>query len=86
MQLPRGVWALDGGDWNLVESTAKLSDYALAGISRQVPIGAYIGVPLTYQDGELFGTLCAFDPQPQPPDIENELPLVEMIGKMLSGG
>ncbi len=59
--------------------------YALAEMSQQVAIGAYIGVPLTYQDGELFGTLCAFDPKPQPAAIEMELPLVEMIAKMLSG-
>jgi diguanylate cyclase (GGDEF)-like protein len=65
--------------------SATIPAYALSGLARQVPIGAYIGVPLTYQDGALFGTLCAIDPNPQPPTIENDLPLVEMVAKMLSG-
>ena len=28
-------------------------------ITQQFVIGAYIGVPLLYSDGSLFGTLCA---------------------------
>jgi diguanylate cyclase len=59
--------------------------YASARIGRHVAIGAYIGVPLTYQDGALFGTLCAIDPLPQPAEIEKELLLVEVVAKMLSG-
>jgi diguanylate cyclase len=69
----------------IAPNSSAIPAYALAGMSQHVAIGAYIGVPLTYQDGGLFGTLCAFDPQPQPSAIENELPLVEMIAKMLSG-
>jgi diguanylate cyclase (GGDEF)-like protein len=49
------------------------------------PGGAFIGVPLTYRDGEQFGTLCAVDLEPQPKEIEGDLPLVEMVGRMLSG-
>jgi diguanylate cyclase (GGDEF)-like protein len=68
----------------IVPNLSAAPAYALTGISHQVAIGAYIGVPLTYPDGEIFGTLCAFDPRPQPSAIEAELPLVEMIAKMLS--
>jgi diguanylate cyclase (GGDEF)-like protein len=49
------------------------------------PIGAYLGVPLTYQDGAVFGTLCAIDSQPKPAAAEQDLPLIEMVAKMLSG-
>jgi diguanylate cyclase len=69
----------------IAPDSAAIPAYTTAGIGQQTSIGAYIGVPLTYQDGALFGTLCAFDPMPQPPMIESELPLVEMIAKMLSG-
>lgn len=69
----------------IAPDSALVPAYALAAISQRVPIGAYIGVPLTYQDGALFGTICAFDPSPQPTSIEKELPLVEMVAKMLSG-
>ena len=40
--------------------------YAAAPIGQQVDIGAYVGVPLDWHDGRLFGTLCAIHPQPQP--------------------
>jgi diguanylate cyclase (GGDEF)-like protein len=56
-----------------------------AGIGRLTPIGAYAGVPLRYRDGELFGTLCAIDPKPQPESIVQQLPLMEMVAGMLSG-
>jgi diguanylate cyclase len=58
--------------------------YAIAPIGRQVQIGAYIGVPLTYSDGSLFGTLCAIHPTSQTDAIANELALVELLAKLLS--
>ena len=58
--------------------------YAKAPIGQQVPIGAYAGVPLNHPDGSLFGTLCAIDPKPQPDTIADELPLVELIARLLS--
>lgn len=58
--------------------------YAAAAIGRQIPIKAYIGVPLTHADGSLFGTLCAIDPACQPREIEQELELVELLARLLS--
>jgi GAF domain-containing protein len=56
---------------------------ASAPIAQQVPIGSYIGVPLTRKDGSLFGTLCAIDPNPKDESICNELPLVKLLAKLL---
>jgi GAF domain-containing protein len=58
--------------------------YANAAIGKELPIAAYIGVPLRRTDGSLFGTMCALDPSPQPPTIGEELPLVELGGRFLS--
>jgi len=58
--------------------------YADAAIGRELPIASYIGVPLRRADGSLFGTLCAIDPAPRPPSLGDELPLVELNGKLLS--
>lgn len=58
--------------------------YAEAPIGKQVPIGAYVGVPLSRPDGSLFGTLCGIHPEPKSKDLHCELPLVEMLGKLLS--
>ncbi len=57
--------------------------YAEAPIGKQVIIGAYVGVPLMGQDGSLFGTLCAIHPAPQPPIVVSELPLVELLARLL---
>lgn len=58
--------------------------YAGAPIGRQVDIKAYVGMPLTFADGALFGALCAIDPEPQPREIENELDLIETLAALLS--
>lgn len=58
--------------------------YRNAPIANQVNIGAYVGVPLVGEDGTLFGTLCAIDPVPQPDEIAQQLPLIELVAKLLS--
>ena len=64
--------------------TSAVPCYAAAGIGRELPIAAYIGVPLRFSDGSLFGTLCAIDPAPQLPAVGDELPLVALAGRLLS--
>ena len=58
--------------------------YYDAPINRQLPIGAYVGIPLTTPDGGLFGTLCGLDPSPQPAELEAEQPLIQLQGQLLS--
>lgn len=58
--------------------------YVEAPIANQVKIGAYVGVPLATEDGTLFGTLCAIDPSPQPDSVADQLPLIELLAKLLS--
>ena len=57
--------------------------YAAAPIGKQVPIGSYIGVPVTKKDGSLFGTLCAIDPISQKESITQEQPLIELLAQLL---
>ena len=64
--------------------SAEVAVYAAAPIARQVPIGAYVGIPLTAEDGKLFGTLCAVHPTPMPDAIEAELPMIQMLARLLS--
>ncbi|MBW4515952.1 MAG: GGDEF domain-containing protein [Timaviella obliquedivisa GSE-PSE-MK23-08B] len=51
---------------------------------KKIAIGAYVGVPIVYDDGALFGTLCAIHPTSQPEAIVAELPLIELLAKLLS--
>ncbi len=57
--------------------------YASAPIAQQVPIKAYVGVPVARKDGSLFGTLCAIDPEPQDETIAEYLPTVELMAQLL---
>ncbi|MCK9684411.1 sensor domain-containing diguanylate cyclase [Scleromatobacter humisilvae] len=59
--------------------------YADLPFTRQLPIGAYVGVPLVDGEGQLFGTLCGLNPRPMPAGIMDEQPMVEVLADMLSG-
>lgn len=61
-----------------------IPSYSGAPINGQVPIGAYIGVSLVIEEGELFGTLCAIDPSPKQVSIKDELPSIEKLARVLS--
>jgi len=58
--------------------------YAGQALNNVAKIGAYIGYPLKREDGSLFGTLCAVHPAPQPNQIMDEQPLVEMLSQLLA--
>lgn len=58
--------------------------YAAAPIGAQVPIAAYIGMPICDADGELFGTLCAINPEPKSVHLGAELPMIEVFARLLS--
>lgn len=68
----------------IAPDSALVPAYEAAPIGAQVPIGAYIGAPLHSEDGSLFGTLCAIDPDRQPDAIANEQELVELLAALLS--
>lgn len=67
----------------IAPATAAIPAYADAPLARRFTIGAYAGVPLTDSDGKLLGTLSAFDPAPQPDAVAEELPTIEIVGRML---
>lgn len=64
--------------------TAAVPAYRDAPVARVVPIGSYVGVPLTAPDGSLFGTLCAVAPEAARPDLIDEQALVELQAQLLS--
>lgn len=61
-----------------------IPEYANAAVNKLADIKAYIGQPLMKEDGSLFGTLCAIDPQPQPEELVKEESLISLLGQMLS--
>ena len=59
--------------------------YAKAPINKELEIGSYIGIPLCSEEGKLFGTLCALDPQPQPKNLLWAQQELEMAANLISG-
>lgn len=58
--------------------------YASAPTAQTLPIGAYVGIPIRWEGGELFGVLCGLDPAIQAPDLTAHEPLLNLLGGLLS--
>lgn len=63
---------------------ADVPAFASAPNRRTAPIEAYVGVPLLRPDGAVFGTLCAFDPEPQDEQLRGAEDLVLLQARLLS--
>lgn len=74
---------VEGQGPSVAPSSSAVPAYAMAPIRKEFPIGAYVGVPITRDDGSLFGTLCAIDPTPQPRSVADQLPTVELLARLL---
>jgi diguanylate cyclase (GGDEF)-like protein len=74
----------DGLGPRLAPCTTDVPAYATTTLGDGVPIGSYVGVPILRENGDIFGTLCALDPEPQPPEIARETALVELCANLLS--
>jgi len=73
-----------GGAPHIAPNTSEVAAYVAAPVGQKFPVQAYIGIPLLRADGNLFGTLCAYDPKVQPELIREEQALVENLGRLLS--
>lgn len=62
----------------------RVPEYATAGIRANVPIRAYVGLPIVGPGGEIFGTLCGIDPAPQPDHLVDHAPLLAVLAQLLS--
>jgi len=64
--------------------TAAVPEYAFRSLGPVQRVAAYLGVPLVTADGELFGTVCAVGFRARPRSAAKDLPVVEMVARMLS--
>lgn len=57
--------------------------YAAAVIPGRPRLGSVIGAPIRRRDGSVLGVLLGLDPAAQPPELAAELPLVELMARLL---
>jgi len=58
-------------------------EYADAGVAKSLQIGAYVGIPILAGDGQVFGTLCGLDPEPQPDSLLDHAPMLHLVAALL---
>jgi GAF domain-containing protein len=80
---------IEGRAPRLATVTAAVPEYASRASGPIRDIAAYVGVPLLARDPgtrdmELFGTLCGIAFRAKPRTAARELPLVELIARMLN--
>ena len=68
---------------NIALNLAEVPEYAESPLLQYAEVGSYVGVPINTGGGELFGTLCALDPQPQQKNIDAKLPLLKLLAQLL---
>jgi diguanylate cyclase (GGDEF)-like protein len=61
-----------------------VADYAAAAAAAPISVRAYLGAPIVRADGELFGTVCGFDPHTQPDSLREHQQMLELVSGMLS--
>jgi GAF domain-containing protein len=75
---------LSGNAPRLATVTAAVPAYASRSTGPLERVAAYVGVPLVTEDVEVFGTLCGIAFRAKPRSAARELPIVEMVARMLS--
>ena len=72
-----------GNGPQIAPDSDQVPSFKSAKIGEKIQIRAYIGVPVNQPNGELFGTLCAIDPNPKSTSLVDELPLINMFGSLI---
>ncbi|GAA2726525.1 sensor domain-containing phosphodiesterase [Cellulomonas aerilata] len=68
----------------MTDAGANLEAAALP-VTRVLPVGAHLSVPITLPDGRLYGTLCAFSADPMPELSEQHLGALRLLSALLAG-
>ena len=59
-------WMVSGEATRIAPDLSEVRAYAVAAAGVPFAVNAYVGTPIVDPEGRLFGTVCGFDPRPQP--------------------
>ena len=66
----------------LAPRVADVPVYSQVAVGPLAKVKAYLGVPLLLDDGELFGTVCAYAGAAQPDSLAESMPTVTLLARM----
>ncbi len=53
-------------------------------VTREADIGSYVGLPLRFSDGRVYGTLCCLSHSPEPQLQERDARFMEVLARMVA--
>ncbi len=53
-------------------------------VTREAGIGSYVGVPLSFSDGRLYGTMCVLSHSPDPSLRERDVRFMQVLARLVS--
>lgn len=74
---------VDGRLPGLVADTADEPEAARLAVTTDLPIGTFLGVPIRFSDGRLYGTFCGFSHAPEPGVRERDLGTVRLLAGLV---
>lgn len=68
----------------LAPDAMAVPEYAATPSAAEMPIGSYVGVPITHAGGEVFGTICGIDPERKDQGWKEHEPMLQTLSTLLS--
>ena len=75
---------LEGRLPELIPDTAKEPICAALPITKAIPIGAHMSIPILLPDGEAFGMFCCLSPEPNPSLNKRDLDTMRMFADLVA--
>lgn len=75
---------VDGRIPRLIHNAAQVPEVSHIAATHALPVGAHISVPLTLEDGSVYGTLCCFSTKPDSSLTLRDLSLMEAFSEIAS--
>ena len=75
---------LDGELPNVIPDAKSDERVRCLEVTSEADIGSYIGVPLRFSDGRLYGTLCCLSHSPNPSLRERDAQFMHVLGRLVS--
>ncbi len=76
---------VSGAAPRIAPDVGAVPEYAAAAANvLPLVVNAYVGTPIVRPDGELFGTVCGYDPRRQAESLHEHQPLLDLLSSLLS--